>query len=306
MKIKIKKYLLILGYYPCVILLLCFLSSCEDIVQVNLDAGTPQLAVDAWITNEPGEQNIRLNLTQAYFDNGTPTPALEATVVVEDDEGNVYPFIDADKDGDYTWTPNNPSDTLGKIGKQYTLYITYAGENYQAHSQMNRVMPIDSITYELREDDLGPDGYYAAVYARDFVGTGDCYWIRTYKNEALLRKPADLNIAYDAGFSEGGNIDGLIFITPIREGINPFYQNSDGEFLPPYEEGDSIYVEIFSITQDTFFFLEEVSNQLSNGGLFAIPSSNVSTNVINLTNPDKKAVGYFSASAVSSAGVVIN
>lgn len=281
-------------------------TSCEDVIDVDLEEGETQLNVDAWVTNEAGAQNIRLSLTQAYFDNTEPPPALGANVRVEDNEGNTYVFTDDNEDGIYTWTPADPNDVLGKIGNQYTLKIAYQGENYEARSEMNRVPPIDSIFYEFREDEFGSvDGYYAQLYARDLVGSGDCYWIRAFKNGQYLNKPEDINVAYDAGFSQGGNVDGLVFIQPIREGINPSETDENDEEIAPYALGDNIRVELYSITPDAFFFFQEVINQLNNGGLFAIPASNVSTNIIN-TNPNgKAAVGYFGASAVSVAETVI-
>ena len=283
------------------------LYSCEDVIDVNLAKGEPQLVVDAWITNQPGSQSIKLSITQPYFENSSPVPVLGATVSIEDNNGTVFNFIDADNDGTYIWEPASPDGVMGVLGNNYELSISYNNENYKASTKINRVMPIDSITYEFREVELGnPKGYYAQVYARDLVGKGDCYWIRTYKNGEFLKRGSDINIAYDAGFSSGGNIDGLIFITPIRERINPFYPDpkDKNKTLPPYAIDDSIYVEIYSITEDAFNFFLEVQTTLNNGGLFATPLTNVRTNIKN-TNPasSKKAVGYFGASAVSSAGV---
>ncbi len=290
-------------------LLLWALSSCEDIIDIDLDAGTPQLSVDAWITDQPGSQVVKLRLTRSYFDNSPASLVLGATVEVEDSEGNLYTFLDADNDGDYTWTPAQPTEVLGVLGRSYTLSIAYNGDTYKATSKINRTPRIDSLVYEFREERLGnPAGYYAEIFARDLEGPGDCYWIRTYKNGRFLNRGQDINIAYDAGFSAGGNVDGLYFITPIREGINIFVEDPEDSnvILPPYSIGDDLKVEIYSITEDGFYFLEEVQTQLTNGGLFAVPLTNVRTNIINQNpNSDKKAVGYFSASAVVVAETVI-
>ncbi|GAB4403858.1 MAG: hypothetical protein OHK0053_29000 [Microscillaceae bacterium] len=286
---------------------LLFLSACEDVINIDLDETPPQLVVDAWITDQPGPQTIKLRLSQPYFEN-EPAPAVTgATVEIEDDLGNVYDFTDPDQNGDYVWTPPTPGEALGVLNRSYTLRVSYQGETFQATSQINRVPVIDSLVYEFREEELGnPAAYYAQVYARDFVGSGDTYWIRTFKNGEFLSRGGDINIAYDAGFSAGGNVDGLYFITPIREGINPFRLDENDEVLPPYELNDTIYVEIYSITNEAFFFLQQVQTQLTNGGLFAVPTTNVPTNLVNL-NPNSpiKALGYFGASAVSAAGVRI-
>ncbi len=43
--------------------------------------------------------------------------------------------------------------------------------------------------------------------------------------------------AYDAGFSAGGLADGVVFITPIRRGINPNDQDANDEPLSPFVIG---------------------------------------------------------------------
>jgi hypothetical protein len=279
------------------------LSSCEDVINVDLPQGETQLVVDAWVTNQTGEQSIKLTRSTSYFDN-TPSPAaLGATVQVTDNEGNAYNFLDADNDGKYVWTPAD-ANPLGKIGNTYTLQITFEGETYSAVSAINPVPVVDSIVYELRDEELGnPKGYYAEFYARDFAGKGNCYWIRGFKNERYLNRVANLTTAYDAGFSAGGNTDGINFIRPIREGINEFIPDADNATsftTPPYKVGDKVKVELYSITEPAFNFFGEVRTQLQNSGLFAIPLANVSTNLVN-QNPNSRAraLGFFGASAVS-------
>ncbi len=286
---------------------------CEEVIDLKLEPGPPQLAVDGWLTNEAGGQQIRLTLTAPYFQNGFASPATGASVLVTDDLNNQFVFEDPGSDGTYIWEPDS-TEILGEIGRQYLLTIGYSGSTYQATTEIKRVPQIDSIYYEFREEELGqPAGYYAEVYARDLAGDGDTYWIRSYKNGTFLNKPQEINIAYDAAFSAGGNFDGKVFITPIREAINRWPDSGDGaaddDQVPPYALGDSIYVELFSITEDAFYFLSEARIQMDRQGgvaeLFAQPIANVTTNVTNIDPNGEEAVGYFAASAVSSESVVI-
>lgn len=282
-------------------------SSCEDVItdEISLDNGERQLTVDAWLNDQSEEQTITLTLSQPYFDNSFPTVVTRATVQVRDETtGEVFDFTDVDRDGIYSWEPNTAGETLCVLGNTYTLNVSFAGETYQATSTVNRVPPIDSIFYEFRDDEFGqPDGIYASLFARDLEGAGDTYWIRTFKNGKYLDATNELNIAFDAGFSQGGNIDGITFIVPIREAINPIVGGDDP---PPYKVGDKIDVEIYSITNEAFFFFESLQIQLNNAGLFAEPSANVPTNVRNINpNSDVKAVGYFGTGAVSRASVTV-
>ena len=139
------------------------------------------------------------------------------------------------------------------------------------------------------------------------MGTGDTYWIKSFKNGLFLNKPQELNIAYDAAFAAGGNVDGLIFIPPIRDTINPFDEDENDNFLSPFEDGDSVYVELHSITQEAFRFFQQVQIQTNRPGgfaeLFAQPLANVPTNIVN-GGPDLDvlALGFFNVAAVESNG----
>ena len=286
--------------------------SCEDVIEVDLADGDRQLVVDAWINNKPETQTIRLTRAGAYFTDSFSAAETEASVTVTDADGRVYTFLDADKDGAYTWTPE-AGQVFGEVGMAYTLNIvTAAGQQYAATSVLERVMPIDSISYEYNEEELGqPAGSYAELFARDLPGFGDAYWIKTFKNGQFLNKPQEMNLAYDAGFTAGAGLDGIYLITPIRLAINRIPDSGDGAIdtsdLPPYALGDSIYVEVLSLNDEAFMFLEQAKTQMTLGdaSLFAEPPANVPTNIqsINATTNADRAVGFFNVSAVSSMGV---
>jgi hypothetical protein len=285
-------------------LLVTGIGACEDIIDVDLAEGESQLAVDAWITDQPGVQRIRLTRTTPYFDTAQP-PVVEAMVTVTDSEGQTFTFLGPDAQGFYTWDQGLDA-VLGQIGRTYTLDIAYEGEQYRATTVIRNVPPIDSIGIELREEAFGTaNGYYAVLWARDLPGIGDTYWIRTFKNGEFISQPSEMNLAYDAALGPGGNNDGLVFIIPVREGINPF-TIENGRIQPPFALGDSVFVEIYSIPEETFNFMALAREQMTNGGLFATPIANTRTNVSNINpNSRKRAVGFFSGAGVSSAGVRI-
>lgn len=280
---------------------------CTDVIAVEVEDVPEQLVIDAWINNLPQPQTIRLTLSQPYFDNAFAPPVTDADIAVTDDEQNVYPFTH-EGDGNYVWTPGQ-GETLGDVGTEFTLGISWDGDIYAATSEMRRVPLIDSLVTEFREEELGlPAGIYAEVFARDFSGTGDTYWIKAYKNGHFLNKPVELNIAYDAAFDAGSQVDGLVFITPIRELINriPDPDGPDDFDVPPYAPGDSIRVEIHSITREAFEFLKIARDQMNNGAnaIFAIPLANPQGNIIAVST-QAQALGFFCVSAVSREGKII-
>lgn len=290
------------------VIVVALFGACEDIINPRLESASAALVVDGWITNKPGKQIIRLTTTQPYFENVVPPGVRNASVRVTDQNtGRVYVFAEnTSVAGNYEWLPVG-NETFGIIGNRYELNVRVGAEEYRASSRMGRVPPVDSVTFTFEEaTQFFPESYFAEFWATDLPGRGDTYWIRAYKNGVFLRKPADLTVAFDAGFSEGGNFDGVTFITPIRTGVNPSDVDANDQALAPYKVGDSLFVEIHSITKPAFNFLNEVVIQTDRPGgfseFFATPLANVGTNIENVRPAGPKAVGFFNTAAVSGNG----
>ncbi|MCG8311288.1 MAG: DUF4249 family protein [Cytophagales bacterium] len=302
MKLSIKYTLIVLGMIT--------LWSCEDTIQVELPKSDPVVVIDAWINNKPEAQRIEVLKTIPYFENSYLPGQRGAVVQIEDLTDNfIYVFEETDQDGVYVWEPTPAQPVFGKVGNDYLLSVQLGNNIYEAFSSLNRVPEIDSINFRFEEgNSFFPDSYFAGVYAVDPIGPGDSYWIKAWKNGEYLNKPSEINISYDAGGSPGAVIDGITFIQPIRDGINPFDQDENDEFLSPYEPGDSVYVEIHSVNYDSYTFLNEVAIQTDRPGgfgeLFAQPLANVSTNIrlAEESSSATKAIGFFTVSAVSSSG----
>ena len=286
------------------------LGACEDQINPALEEVDSVLAVDAWITNQPVEQVIRLSSTQPYFDTAA-SPVTGASVRVSGSGGDIYTFLEDEREaGAYYWTPPVTGQGFGTVGETYALQIDTDGQSYTSTTQLNPVPPIDSITYELTEANaFFPETYIAQFWATDLPEVGNAYWIRAYRNGALLNRPDEISLAYDAGFTRGGNFNATVFAQPIRNSINPIDGDGDGSFLPSYNRGDSVYVELQSISDAAFDFLTQVAIQTNRPGgfaeLFANPIANVSTNITN-TDPNGPAVvGFFNVAAVSGLGTRI-
>lgn len=280
------------------------LSSCEDVIDLKTETGPTQLVVDGWITNQPGSQSITLTWSSAYFDSNPIQPVLGAKVTVTDNLGNVYNFSDSEGTGKYIWA-GLASDTLGRIGRKYNLRIEYEQEVYTASNEIKRVPTVDSLAYTHETLPIKPDkdggqktGYIVEFYARDFVGAGDTYWIKEVINgKTNVDKAEKISIAWDAAFSAGAPSDGLIFIQPVRRSIT---------YDSLYQAGNHVGVELHSITNEAFYFLQQVVEQSTNGGIYATPIANIQSNVKNADANGRKALGYFGASAVSRLETVID
>ncbi len=89
--------------------------------------------------------------------------------------------------------------------------------------------------------------------------------------------------------------------------MNPFDDDGKDGLLSPYADGDSLYVEIHSISDDAFDFLINVQVQTNRlgglGELFVQPLVKVPTNIENVNAKSRKiAQGFFNVAAVEGKG----
>ena len=291
-------------------ILFVFLFSCEDIINPDLPTNEPILVVDAWINNLEESQVIKLSKTQNYLDSNSPVPVVGATVFIYDENLTHFNFTEVN-DGEYIWTPDSVFKNIGVEGTKFYLSVSYEGKNIFSESQLNRTSVIDSVNFVRGQ--VPEDSYYAEFWSREKEGVGDAYWIKSYINGELQTGLQDIITCIDAGASsEGAVIDGIPFIPPIRRAVTKFENDDDGNLMSPFKKGDSLYVEIHSVTFEAFDFLNKTAIQINRPGgfseLFAVSLSNVPNNLI-VTNisdgsidPNYPVVGFFNVSSVHGMG----
>lgn len=258
------------------------LSSCEDVIDVNLDKGETLLVVDGWITTKPAPYTIRLTNTAPYFTNAPAPKVSGATVVITDSEG-VTDTLKESEPGVYV-----TRKIQGKVGNSYVLTVKTNGEEYTAQTQIKRVPPIDSLTAKFQKESpfFETDGYYVYYNGPEPEGVGDYYRFKIFQNDTLLDKPENLL------FAEDKLVDGNY--------IGELQMNDVG-----FRKGDKIRGETWTITEDAYQYYVELELQISNGGLFSNPPANVRTNVRNKNPKGRKAVGWFGGAGVSSREITI-
>ncbi len=278
---------------------------CEEDFFPELEKTDPQIVVDAWINNLPQKQTIRITETLPYYENKF-TPGVEnAIVFLMDNEGNRYDFNASGISGNYEWNPSVTEPVLGKTGNTYQLLIIIDQLEISSVSTLNRVPEIDSVVFRYEDgNSFIPQSYFASFFARDIVGRGDTYWIKAYKNNHYLSQPNEINIAFDAAIGIGSSADGINFIQPIRDGINPFETDENDRCISPYSPGGAVFVGLHSITIEAYTFLSELRIQTDRPGgfaeLFATPLANIPTNLF--SSDDSPVLGFFCMSAITSKG----
>jgi hypothetical protein len=212
------------------ILSLALFSSCEKVIDLGLPDGEKLVYADAWITDQPGSQSIRLLRAVNYLDQSQPSAISDANIKLTDiTASKTYTFNY--NNGAYVFDPG-PTEAIGVTGHEYKLQITWQGEVFEAKDVLNRVTGIDSLVFEYKEGsgDFEKEGYYAELFATDLPGASDYYWIRTYRNGTRNSYLNDM-VSIDGSFYEGIS-DGYEFIPPFREGV------TSGD--KPYQKGDEV------------------------------------------------------------------
>lgn len=271
-------------------------ASCEDVIQIKLDEGSKLLVVDAFINNLRVDQKVRLTYTDSYFSGQNPPAVTNGTVILKDlSAAKDYTFSNAGN-GDYVYTITS-ADTIAFADHNYELDVIYNGKTYTSYTKQKRTTVIDSISSKFREKSSFMDeGYYCKFWAFDVPGPDpDYYWVKAFRNGNMFNKGSEINLAFDGAYSAGA--DGFIFIPPIAEGITPFGET--------YGLNDICRVEIHSISKETYFFLIQVQQQVTNSGLFATTPENVKTN-INSPAGATKAIGWFNMASVGYLEKTVN
>lgn len=272
-------------------------SACTDVISLNVPNKKSYPVLDAVITDQPGVQKIRFTSSVPYQDDTAAPVLADATMIMYDVTDNkTYPFTYAA--GYYSYDPG-AGKSIGILGHAYKLHIAYKGDIYEAYDTIKRVPEIDSITYKYKSKDdnvAGKEGYFAKVYITDIAGgPTDYYWLRAYRNNLQTRNTDQFPV--DGGFSEG-TADGFQFITPLAESIT-----RDDK---PYQLGDTVIVQLSSLTYPTYNFMNQAFNQINNGGLFATVLENVKSNAINtVPSSNNKILGWFSTTSVRYKSIII-
>lgn len=252
---------------------LFLITSCEDVVEVDLNDSDPRLVIDAsinWFKGTTGnEQTIKLSLTTPFFSE-EEIAANDAIVLISDINNNTYNFIENGSTGFYK---NNTF--VPQIEQQYFLTVTYNNETYTATETLKSVVSIDEIEQKNDGGFQGQDIELKALYT-DPIETENYYF---FEFIAPIGPVPELEV-YEDRFTNGNQIFG-------------FFTDED------LEPGMEITIRNYGISQRFYQFMFTLLLQ-SEGtdGPFATQPATVRGNIINNTNADNYPFGYFRLSEV--------
>lgn len=257
---------------PIILLNLLLLSSCEDVVDVDIDTAAPRLVIDASIQWQKGtdgrEQKIKLSTTAGFYDTTVPTVS-GALVRITNANNQTFDFIEEEAGSGFYLC----HDFVPEINQTYVLTVVVQGQTYTATEKLLGVNPITSIEQN-NEGGFGSDEIEIKAYSNDPDGV-DNYYLFRYKASSKAIPEFD---TFDDEFVQGNQFFG-------------YYTNED------LKSGDVIDITLNGISKRYFEYMSKIIliAQGSNGP-FSTPPATVRGNIVNQTNAQNFALGYFTLS----------
>lgn len=266
--------------------LIMFMAGCEEEYLVNTNPADELVVIEGLVTDEPGNQFVKLSRSAGFYDTGKTPRITDAAVTVTDDLGNTTAFLHNPRNHPDSAGYYKPEGVfVGAVGRTYHLSVTADGQVFEADDTLYPVTSIDSLTYRIDEEERSdpefPERYYEVlIYTREPRETKDFYLFNFYRNDSLTRdNPSDIFYTDDVLLAE--SIDGITM---------PIY----------FSAGDKATVQAFSISREAYVFYSDLYNLLNNdGGMHSPPPANSRNNLTN------GALGFFQASAIETMAVVI-
>jgi len=263
------------------ILLLIVFTSCEDVIDVNLNTTEPRLVIEAsinWFKNTAGnEQQVKLSLSAPFFDDEIP-PANGAIIEITDTNNNVFNFVEDGITGIYRNSNFSPV-----LNDMYSLTIEYNGETYTATETLKSVSSIDYIEQNNDGGFSGEDIELKAYYT-DPLNEENYYYFEFISDIPVI---PTLEV-YNDEFTNGNQIFG-------------FYTEED------LEPGDEVIIRNYGVSERFYEFMFILLQQGSEdgGGPFETQPATVRGNCINESNPENSPYGYFRLSEVDELVYIV-
>lgn len=263
--------------YKIIVFIALISVSCTDVVDVDVPEAAPRLVVEAsidWEKETQGnEQFIKLSMSTPFFDNLTNTAVSGASVIITNTTTNeVFEFSDQGE-GIYS-----TSNFLPVLNQSYTLEINYQGETYIAEETMTPVVDVDEIS-QARTGGFDDEALEVSLFFNDPPNEENFYFFRFEEEGDLLPEL----LAIPDEFTDGNR-------------MNVFFEKESDDDIgtAEFESGDVAFIKFYGVSKQYFNYLDILIEQYENAqNPFGTVPARLKGNVVNSTNPDNYAFGYF-------------
>ncbi len=248
------------------------LSSCEKVIDLDINTTTPIIVVDGQVTNSSTIGSVvKLSYTNKVTSDNSSVPLMGAIVTIQEDNGTVFSLPEV-SNGIY-----RNINLVGSTGKTYHLKIVTNGVTLTSSSKMPIMVNLDSLVVE-DFPSFGKTVKVVTPFYNDPKGFGNNYNLFMFKNGRLIKDA----FAYDDSF-----IDGKKVTFPL------IYSREADEF----KKGDIIEVVMNCVDYDNYKYWFSYS-QSSTGSPLAVPDNPIS-------NIKGNAIGVFGANTYQKRSIAI-
>lgn len=264
---------------------LVLFNSCTDVVNVDVPVAPPRLVVEASIDWEKGTdgstQIVKLSMSTPFFDNLSNTEVTNASIKVTNNSSNDEFIFVHQGNGIY-----GTSNFIPVLNESYTLEVIHEGETYTAEETMTPVVDIDEIS-QARVGGFDDDALEVDIYFNDPANIENFYLFRFEEEGDLLPEL----LALPDEFIDGNR-------------TKVFFEKEEDENngVEEFVAGDVANIEFYGISKQYFNFVDILIDQYDNAqNPFGTVPATLKGNVVNPTNPENFAFGYFRLSQVVKA-----
>ncbi|MAP54056.1 DUF4249 domain-containing protein [Altibacter sp.] len=253
--------------------LLVTLSSCEDVIDVDLNESAPRFVIEANIFHfkeqDRNRVHVELSETTPFFNN-IPQPVTGASVIIIAEDGTQFNIEEAPSGGVYTMEGFPLVEN-----SMYRIEITYNNEIYTATEQLELVPSLEFV------EQLNDGGF-----------SGEDIELKAFFNDP----PNEENYYFFEGLSTRGNAYDT-FNDQFFDGnqIFGFYSVED------LKANDQVTFYLHGVDKNFYNFMFVLLQQSTDqsDGPFETQPATVRGNIVNTTTPNNFPLGYFRISEVS-------
>ena len=252
------------------------LSSCEKVIDLNLNEAEKKYVVEGIITDLTGAR-VTLSQTKNFNEDNSLATVSGATVELSEAGGTVTTLTESSP-GVYTAPGMN-----GTSGKTYSLTVKVNGQIFTAVSTMPQRVNFDTL-YVTDEFLFGENRRMANVDYQDPSGRGQYYRFVQYINGK--KEPT---IFYQSDeYTDGNYVNNKLFYFPDDD------DNEDQKI----KSGDQLRVDMFCIDANVYKYWFSLDRSATGESGQATPANPV-------TNVKGGALGYFSAHTTQTKTITV-
>lgn len=301
------------------------LSACLEQVDIKTTEEKKLLVIEGFISTKAGPHTFRLSKSAKYGSifEGFSKKEENASIFIKDDIGNQV-FLEELSPGLY----QTPAGYKAEVGRTYTLIInSKSGQYISTAEKVEPAPPIKKLEARFKKfPSVSPEVFNSGVevYAtfddpedeQNFLFWNDIgtFIMETNPEDFVFRDPPASPVpapkeCCNRCFFEEQQADTQfrIYSDNVTNGnettlLAAYIPDDGGRFDEKY----LVRIEQYSLTREAFQFYKLLNAQLEiDGDIFDPPPASVYSNVVNITNPDQRVIGYFHASDVSRDSMYI-